>query len=446
MLGDKLKDTLRKIIKSPFIDKKEVKGIIKEIQRTLIAGDVNVKIVLDLSKRIENKLLSEKIPKGLTKKEYLIKVLYEELVKLLGNKGYKIKINKKPFKILLLGLFGSGKTTTAVKLAKFFSKRGYKVALVGCDTYRPAAMEQLEQLANKVNLPVFVDKKEKKPEKIIKKFEEKFKKYDIIVVDSAGRDALDKELTREIKKIISVLKPDKKILVLSGDIGQAAKEQAQKFHDSIEITGVIITKLDSTSKGGGALSACTVTGAKVMFIGTGEKIADIEEFDPQKFVSRLLGMGDLESLLNKVKEVIDEDKAEDIAKKFSSGKFNLLDLYKQLEAVKKMGPLNKVLDMIPGLSMAKLPKNAMGLSEETIKKFKVIMNSMTKEELESPQVIGPSRIRRIAKGSGTSEKEVRELLKQYRQMKKLMKQIGGGANLKNMRNVRSLMKKFGIKF
>lgn len=449
-LSESLKDTLKKIAKSLYLDKKLVDEALKEIQRTLISSDVNVKLVFELTKRIRDKILEEKTPEGLTKKEHLIKLIYNELVNLLGEKGYKIDVNKKPFKILLCGLFGSGKTTTIGKLAKFFQKRGYSICALGTDTWRPAAQEQLEQVGNQVKIKTFVDKKEKNPVKIIKKYEDEWKKFNIVLIDTAGRDALDANLAKELKEISSYLKPEEKILVMPADIGQEARKQAEKFNEIAGITGVIITRLDSTAKGGGALSACSAAKAPVKFIGLGEHIDDFEEFEPQKFVSRLLGMGDLETLLEKAKEafegkVKDEKELEDMESRILSGKFDLLDLYEQLEALRSMGPLNKIVNMIPGLSTAKIPKEMLDVQEDTFKKYKYVINSMTEEELKNPNILSSSRISRIAKGAGANESDVRDLLKKYNQIKKMVKMLGGGS-LKRLAKSSSVLKNLKSKF
>ena len=438
-LGESLKNTLQRIAKAVFVDEKLINELVKDIQRALLQADVNVQLVFDLSKEIKQRALKEEAH-GLTKREYLIKVVYEELVKFLGGKGHKIEITKKPFKIMLVGLFGSGKTTTAGKLARFFTTRGYKVALVGLDIHRPAAMEQIEQIANQAKVPVFMDKKEKDAIKIWKNFESEYKKYDILIIDTAGRDALNKDLVEEIRKITGVLAPDENLLVISADIGQAAMKQAEEFHKSCGITGVIVTKMDGTAKGGGALSACAVTKAPIKFIGVGEKISDMETFNPEGFVGRLLGMGDIEALLEKAKEAITEEEAADLGKRFLKGDFNLIDLYEQMVAMQKMGPISKIMEMIPGFSQIKLPKEMLEVQEGKLKKWKHCMDSMTKEELEDPDIISSTRIERIAKGSGVSASDVRGLIKQYRQSKKLVKMMKG-----KEQNIGKLMKKFGGK-
>ncbi len=427
-LSKKLKDSLSKIAKSMFVDDRLIDELVKDIQRALLQADVNVQLVFDLSKQIKTRIKEEKTPTGLTQKEHLINIVYEELVKFLGGEKNEIKIDKKPFKILLAGLYGSGKTTTASKVAKFYQKRGYKVGLVQTDTWRPAAYKQLQTLGEQINAPVYGDAKEKDPLKILKEAEKHFKELDIVIVDSAGRDALSSELIKEIETLNKELKPDESLLVVSADIGQAAQKQAEQFHKSCNITGVVATKMDGTAKAGGALSACAVTGAPVKFIGTGEKIDDLEQFNPKGFVGRMLGMGDLEALLEKAKEAMTEENAEELGKKFLKGNFNFLDLYEQLQAMGKMGSMSKLLEMIPGMSGMKIPKEMIEGQEGKLKVWKHIMQSMTKEELEDPEILTSARIDRIGKGAGHPASEVRQLLKQYRQTKKLMKFAKGSTD------------------
>ena len=435
-LGSSLKETLQKIAKAVFVDEKLINELNKDIQRALLQADVNVQLVFDLSKKIKKRVLDEKTPAGLSQKEYLIRIVFEELVNFLGGKGYKIEITKKPFKIMLVGLFGNGKTTTAGKLARFFTTRGYKVGLIGLDVHRPAAMDQIEQIAHQVNVPVFLDKKEKNTFLIWKKFEPEYKKFDILIIDTAGRDALSEDLIQEIEMLNTAIKPDENLLVISADIGQAAQKQAEQFHASCHITGVIATKMDGTARAGGALSACAVTNAPIKFIGTGEKIGDLESFNPEGFVGRLLGMGDLQALLEKAEAAITEEEAKDLGKKFLSGEFNLLDLYEQMVAMRKIGPLNKLVELIPGFSQLKLPKEMLDVQQEKLEKWRYAMNSMTKEELEDPEIMDLSRIERVAKGAGLSSRDIRELMKQFRQSKKLVKMMKG-------KNMDKMMKKMG---
>jgi signal recognition particle subunit SRP54 len=327
-------------------------------------------------------------------------------------------------------------TTTTGKIAKFFQKRGYKIAAIQTDTWRPAAYTQLKTLGEQLNIPIFGNPKEKNPEKIYKEFEKELSKFDLILIDTAGRDALSKELIDEVKKIGKLTSPDEVLLVLSADIGQAAEKQAQAFHDAVGVTGLIITKMDGTAKGGGALAGAGITKAPVKFVGLGEKIDDLEPFEPTRFVSRILGMGDLETLLEKAREVVTEEKAQEMSEKLIKGDFNLIDLYEQMASMKKMGPLSKVLELIPGFGKMNIPEGMLETQEGKLEKWKIIMQSMTKKELEDPEkYLDSSRIERIAKGSGTTVTEVRELLKQYKQSKKMMKMMKG-------ENPEKLMKKF----
>lgn len=442
-LGDSLKNTLEKIAKSMFVDEKLINELIKDIQRALLQSDVNVKLVFELTKKIKERALKEEI-KGLPKKDHLVNIVYEELVNFLGGEGHKIEINKKPFKIMLVGLFGNGKTTTSGKLAKFFQKRGLKVALISTDTWRPAAYTQLKQLGDSIKVPVYGNPKQKDPVKIYSEFEKELNTHDLIIIDTAGRDALSDDLIEELNKLNKKVKADENLLVIGADVGQASEKQAEAFHKTCGVGGVIITKLEGTAKGGGALAACRVTGAPVKFIGVGEKIDDLEEFDPKRFVGRILGMGDIETLLEKAREAISEEDAQDLGKKFLKGEYNLIDLYEQMEAMNKMGPLGKVMELIPGMGQLKIPKEALKVQEQKLKNWRHMMNSMTKEELEEPTIIDGKRVERIAKGSGKNVSEVRELLKQYQQSKKLVKMIKGTNPEKmNEKDMQKMMKRMG---
>ncbi|MEK6874642.1 MAG: signal recognition particle receptor subunit alpha [Nanoarchaeota archaeon] len=435
-LGESLKNTLSKIAKAMFVDDTLINELVKDIQRALLQADVNVNFVFSLSNRIKERISTQQTPAGLTKKEHLINIVYEELVQFLGGEKTELIIDetKKPYKIMLVGLFGSGKTTTCGKLGKYYTKRGKKVALLGLDVWRPAAMDQLEQVAKTAGINAYLNKKEKNPLKIYHEFEKHYATYDILIIDTAGRDALNKELISEIKNVTELIQPDKTLLVISADIGQAAQTQAQAFHDACNVQGVIATKMDGTAKAGGALSACAVTKAPITFIGVGEKIDDLETFNPKGFVGRLLGMGDIEALLEKAKLAITEEDAKDLEKRLLKGEFNLVDLYDQMQAMKKMGPLGKIVEMIPGFGQLKIPSDALQIQEEKLKRWKYIMDSCTKAELEEPDKIDMRHIERIAKGSGTTPTEIRELLKQYKQAKKLVKTLKGSPE--------QMMKKF----
>tara|TARA_Y100000310_G_scaffold334099_1_gene413041 strand:- start:191 stop:1540 length:1350 start_codon:yes stop_codon:yes gene_type:complete len=444
-LGKSLRGALERLTKSS-VDIKSIKELARDIKRALIEADTDIQLAKSISERIKKRSLAEKAVGSVTAKEHTINIVYEELIKFLGKEYEEIKI-KKQTKIMLVGLFGAGKTTTAGKLAKFYKDEKKKVALLQTDTWRPAAYEQLEQLAKQIKVPFFGEKKEKNPKKIYKKYKDKLKKFDVIIIDTAGRDALNKELIDEIASLHSEIKPKEKLLVISGDIGQTAQSQAQKFHDTVGVTGVIVTKLDGTAKGGGALTACSATKAKVKFIGTGEKITDLEKFRPKNFVSLLLGMGDLESLLEKVEKVVDKEKAEKTAKKMIKGDFTLEDLFEQMDSMSKMGGLSQITSMLPGLG-AKIPKGALKKQSKAMESWKFAMQSMTKEEKAHPELIKAARIKRIAAGSGRSEHEVRDLLAKYKKMKKMMKAMGSGMGKMtggaSMKQLKKLLKQGGL--
>ncbi|MFH1835457.1 MAG: signal recognition particle protein Srp54 [Methanobacteriota archaeon] len=429
-LQDGLRGAIKNLRKAVVLDKRTVKEYVKQIQKTLISSDVSIQLVQKISKQIEDRGLLEKPPGLLSRQENLVKITYEELTNLLGEGG-KLLVEDGQ-RILLVGVQGSGKTTQAAKLARYFKKQGLNPKLICADTFRPAAYDQLKQLSEEIHVPFYGEKGEKDSLTIINRGVDHHK-TGLIIIDSEGRHKLDKSLMSDINRVAKNLKPDKTLLVLDGTIGQTAGEHAKAFKEACSIDGVIVSKLDGTAKGGGALSACAETGAKVFFIGVGEHIQDLELFDPKRFVGRIIGFGDIEGLMEKAKEV---DLDEETAKRMMSGKFTLQDLYYQIEQMKKMGPMSNVLDMLP--MGGKLPKDMVDLQEDKIKKFKVIMDSMTEEEMEDPQLIKQSRIERIAKGSGTTQAEVRELLNHYKRMKKVMKSVGSGRKLER------LMKKFGM--
>ena len=437
-LGDALKGGFKKLTNSVYINERLIDELVKEVQRALLSSDVNVKLVFELTNKIKERSLGEKPPSGVTPKEHVVKIVYEELVHFFGKekKGIEISPKKKPFFIMLVGLFGAGKTTTIGKLAKYYSNRGKKVAVVGLDVHRPAAHLQLKQVAEKVKVDSFVDGKVKDPVKLWKSFGKDLDKYDLVLVDTAGRDALSGDLVKEIKSVSKIVEPDEILLVLSADIGQAASDQAKMFHEACGVTGVIVSKLDGTAKGGGSLSACAVTGAPIKFIGVGERPEDLEVFNPEGFVGRLLGLGDLEALLEKAKGAVDEGQAEEMSKKMLSGDFNLIDMYNQMGAMKKMGPLAKVMEMIPGAGGMNIPKDVLEGQQDKMESWKFILDSCTKEELEDPDLIGRNRIERIANGSGRDIADIRSLLKQYKQSKKVIKMMKG-------KDPEKLMKKFG---
>lgn len=422
-LGKSLNDAVKKLLRLAVVDEKAVKELVRDLQRALLQSDVNVNLVLQISQAVERRALEEKLPPGISRREHVIKVLYEELTRFLGEEPSKLTIEPgRSHVIMLVGIQGTGKTTAAVKLSRFYQKRGMRPAIVCADTYRPGAYEQLKQLADKVNVPVYGEPTSKNLLKIVKNGMASFsdQKHDLIVVDTAGRHKDERELMSEMKELAEHIRPDEIVLAIDASIGQAAMSQATAFNEATKIGSIFVTKLDGTAKGGGALSAVAATNAKIKFIGTGEKIDDIEQFIPSNFVGRLLGMGDVKALVEKVREaevVIPEKKA----RAFLEGKFTLKDMYDQMVAVRKMGPLKKLMGMIPG--GMNLPDDAMETAERKLDSWRVIIQSMTRNEIEDPKLIDSSRARRIARGSGTSDKEVKEMINQYFMMKKMMKSM-----------------------
>ncbi len=419
-LGSSLTSAIKKLFRAGVVDEAAVKELVRDIQRALLQADVNVKLVLAISKQIEERALKEKVPPGISRREHVIKVVYEELTRFVGDKPVPIKMEPGKKKILMLvGIQGSGKTTQASKLARYFLKKGLKPALICADTYRPGAYAQLQQLANSINVPVYGDVKAKDPVKVVNEGLKRFSDKEIVIVDTAGRHKEEKELIKEMKTLERKIRPDEVMLVIDGTIGQQALVQAQTFHEATPIGSILVTKLDGSARGGGALSAVAATGAPIKFIGTGEKTEDIEAFIPSRFVGRLLGMGDLETLLEKVREAeikVPQKKAKAIL----SGKFTLTDMYEQFEAVKGMGPFRKIFKMLPGMSYD-VPDDMLNMAEDRLEKWRVIIQSMRPEEKENPKILNSSRVRRVARGSGTSERDVKDLLKQYAMMRKMMK-------------------------
>jgi signal recognition particle subunit SRP54 len=432
-LSEGLKEALRKITGAGYVDKNVLDELAKDIQKTLLASDVDVKLASDLTERIKNRALNEKPSGGVTAKEHVIKIVYDELVRLVGEKS---ELSLKPGRVMFVGLFGAGKTTSISKLAKFYQKKGLRPALIGCDVHRPAAMDQLFQLSSQINVPCYAPKDIKDPIEISKTGIEKFKKYDILIFDASGRSSLDKELADELKRLGEFVKPNEVLLTIPADLGQAAGQQAEGFKKLVGITGIFLTKMDSTARGGGAITSCAITGAPIKFIGTGEKIDAIEVFDPERFISRLIGFGDIQGLIEKAKEA---DFKPETAEKIIEGKFTMNEFLEQLQSMKKMGSLKSMLGMMPGLPV-KIPKEFdIDKQEEKMKKWTIIIQSMTQEERDDPQIIDASRIKRISKGSGATESEVRDMLKHYEQTKKMVKMISSGGK-------RGLFSKFAKKF
>jgi signal recognition particle subunit SRP54 len=434
-LRDGLQAAVKKLVGSTTVDERAVKEFVRDLQRTLIQSDVNVKMALEVTERVEKRVLEEKPAPGVTRKDQVVSVLYEELARLLGGEGGLHLDKNRTSVIVMLGVQGSGKTTTTGKLARFYNKKGFKVGVVAADTFRPGAVVQLKTLASSSGIEVYSDEKEKDSVKIAKEGRRHFEdSKNLLIIDTAGRHKEEKGLLQEMKEVVGAVKPDTTLLVIDGTIGQQCYNQALAFHQAAPVGGIVVTKLDGAAKGGGALAASAATGAKVFFIGTGERIDDLEEFAPTRFVGRLLGMGDLKALMDMVRmsEVEIDEKA---AQRVMSGKLTMDDLLAQFEQMRKFGSLKKVLDRIPGFSGAVNPQE-LEKAEDRVKVYKSIIQSMTGTEKADPERINSSRLKRIAKGSGRTEKDVRELLTRYKQMKSLVKTSKG-------RELRQMMRRAG---
>ncbi len=434
-LGGSLQDALKKLVGASRIDEKIVDEVVRDIQRAMLQADVNVRHVMALSQKIKQRSLKEAPPGGMSPREHVIRIVYHELINILG-KSANVKLV--PQTIMMVGLQGSGKTTTTAKLARYFQRKGLKAAVVCADTFRAGAYDQLKTLCDRMGIFFYGEKDVRDAAGITQRGLHAIEKYDVKIIDTAGRHALEKDLIKEMEDIHKIARPDHKFLVLDAAMGQLASEQARAFNASIGITGVVITKLDGTAKGGGALSAVSDTDSAIAFIGVGETTDDLERFEADRFISRLLGMGDIKSLVEKAEETL---KTEDFdMEAMLSGRFTLKDMYKQMEAVNKMGPLKQVMSMIPlGKLGVKVSDDMFDVTQEKMKKYKYIMDSMTDKELDDPKHINSPRITRIARGSGTKYEEVRELLKYHKMMQKTMKGMSGGKF-----NMQKMMRKFGM--
>ncbi|PSQ03568.1 signal recognition particle protein [Halobacteriales archaeon QS_4_69_31] len=427
-LGSSLRNTLNDLRGKSRISEEDVEDVVKDIQRSLLQADVDVDLVMELTDNIKTRALEEEPPAGTTAHDWVLRVVYDELVDLVGE---STDLPLESQTVLLAGLYGSGKTTTAAKMAWWFSKKGLRPAVIQTDTDRPGAYDQAKEMAERAEVDFYGDPDANDPVEIARDGLAATEDADVRIVDTAGRDALNEELIDQIEEIESAAAPDRNLLVLDAAMGQSAKDQAQEFEESIGVDGVVVTKLDGTAKGGGALAAVNETGSSIAFLGTGETVQDIERFEPSGFISRLLGMGDLEQLTERVERAMAETEEEDEEwepEDMMKGDFTLKDMRKQMQTMNKMGPLDQVMDMIPGMGgglMDQLPDDAMDVTKERLRDFEVIMDSMTDEELENPRVVGKSRVERIARGSGRPEERVRELLEQYNAMNRMLQQFQG---------------------
>ncbi len=421
-LGRSLDNAIRKIRRLPQVDKDAIDALIQELQRALLSSDVKVEIVFEATENIKKEAMNTKLSSSIRRRDYIIKIIHDELVKILGGKSAPIRI--KPNKqniILMVGIQGSGKTTTVGKLVHYYKSKGYTIGVVCGDNFRPGAYEQLQQLCEPQDVKVFGNPNEKNTIKLVLRQTKQALKenYNIIIIDTAGRHKEEKELMKEIENIEKSVKPDEVILVIDGTLGQQAYNQALEFSKATRVGAIIVTKLDGTAKGGGALSAVAATNAPIKFIGIGEKIEQFELFEPTRFVGTLLGIPDLEGLVQKVQDAMAEPDPE-MVKRMMRGKFTLEDLYIQLKAIKKMGKFGKILGM---MGIGNIPDEAKDMAEQNLDQWEVVLNSMTGEEKENPKIIKKSRKRRIAIGSGSSYSTINKMLDQYNQMKSMMKKF-----------------------
>jgi signal recognition particle subunit SRP54 len=446
-----LRSALKKIVGASDINEEIIESLCKDVQRALLQSDVNVRLVLSITNNLKTRALNEQPVKGLSRKDHIITILYGELANLLGYTGETIKSIDKiqrqqddglSFKageqnvVLMLGIQGSGKTTVTGKLARWLTRHGYRVAVIGADTWRPGALTQLKTNCGKVNVEVFGDEEDKDAVNIVKNGLEHFRKQvlDVIIIDTAGRHKEERALLGEMKTMYEVSEPDVVLLVVDGTIGQQAYNQAKAFHEAAPVGGIVISKLDGTAKGGGVIAASAATGARVMFIGTGERIDDLEQFSPTHFVGRILGMGDIKALLEMAKSLeLQADEGQ--AKRLLGGKMTIEDFYAQMENVGKMGFKN-VIDNLPGLS-GMVKDDQLDALQEKMEKWRFIIQSMTKIEKHSPDIMNDSRRKRVARGSGMTEHDVKELIKQYNNSRTMMKQAKG-------RQMQGMLRRFGI--
>ncbi len=425
-LGDRLQNALHKIKGYGKITEDNISDMMREIRLALLEADVNYQVVKEFTNTVKEKALGEEVQKSIKPGDLFVKIVKDELTELLGGESSPLSMNGNPATLMLVGLQGSGKTTTIGKLANFLRKKhGKKPLLVACDVYRPAAIDQLKQLGKQLGIEVYEEGK-KDPVEISKKAISYAKEngYDYVLIDTAGRLHIDEELMDELKNIEKAINPQEVLLVIDSMMGQDAINVITGFHESLSLTGVILTKLDGDTRGGVALSVRHLTNVPIKFIGTSEKLDGLDSFDPERMAGRILGMGDIVSLVEKATEVIDEEEAMSAAKKMQSGKYDLEDFLKQMKQIKKLGPLENLIKMLPGAK--KMGLTNVNIDPKQIAHVEAIVLSMTPKERKNPDIIKASRKTRIAKGCGLSVQEVNQLLMQFDQMKKMMKQMSSG--------------------
>ena len=434
-LSDRINHIFSKLRNQGKLTELEIKNAMREIRVALLEADVNYAVVKDFINIVSQKAVGEDILKSLTPVQQIIKIVNEELIALMSSNDQKLTFSSKPISVYMMcGLQGAGKTTMCGKLAKYLTKQNKKVLLVACDIYRPAAIEQLEIVGKKANVEVF-QKGKIAPLKIAKealKYAEK-NQFDVVILDTAGRLHIDADLMKELSEIKKAIDIQEILLTVDAMTGQDAVNVAKAFNDQLDITGVIITKLDGDTRGGAALSIKAISGKPIKLIGTGEKIEDLEPFHPDRMASRILGMGDVLTLIEKAQEAITEDEAKSLRQKMKDNSFTLDDYLKQLDSVKKMGGITNIIKLIPGLQR-KLNGAMPNISEDEIKKTKAIIQSMTKKERKNPEIVKSNRKKRIANGSGTNIQDVNHLLKQFLASKEMMSKIANGKGLRGMMN------------
>ncbi len=431
-LSERLEEALNKFKEKGKLSTDDIKKGLREIKLALLEADVNYKVVKDLISRVEERALSSEVIESLTPFQQIVKIVYEELVKTLGGEAKGLDLGgQKPAKILLAGLQGSGKTTTAAKLARFLKKKGFHPLLVSADIYRPAAIEQLKILAQKVDVPFYEAKQGEKPLEIVKNAIDMAKNNgrDIVIIDTAGRLHIDEVLMEELVEIKNTFNPSEVLLVADAMMGQDAVNVAKTFNERVGITGIILTKVEGDARGGAAISIKEVTGCPIKFLGVGEKLDALEVFYPERLAGRILGMGDILTLIEKAQEAFDLKKAKELEKKIKKLEFDLEDLREQLRQMKKLGSVKDILGFLPGIGK-KLSE--MEFDEKELVKMEAIINSMTKEERRNPKIINASRKRRIARGSGTTVQDVNKLLRSYEEMRRLLKQMRKPGRMKNL--------------
>lgn len=425
-LGERLQNVMSKIKGYGKITEDNISEMLREIRLALLEADVNYKVVKEFTNTVKEKALGEEVKKSIKPGDLFVKIVNDELTELLGGEQKPLNLNGSPAILMLVGLQGSGKTTTIGKLSNFLRKKhSKKPLLVACDVYRPAAIDQLKQIGAQLNIPVYEEGK-KDPVEIAKRAIDyaKENKYDYVLIDTAGRLHIDENLMDELANIKEEVKPQEILLVIDSMMGQDAINVITGFNDKLPLTGVILTKLDGDTRGGVALSVRHLTNVPIKFIGVSEKLDGLDSFDPERMAGRILGMGDIVSLVEKAQEAIDEKEAEKAAKRMKNGKFDLEDFLSQMKQIRKLGPLENILKLIPGAS--KLGLNKISIDPKQLSHIEAIILSMTPQERRNPDIIKASRKTRIAKGSGRSVQEVNQLLTQFDQMKKMMKQISNG--------------------